>query len=125
MMIAVALLALGLGVTVWGLRRSRLASHYAFKAEENGQKEYVSQFIYTDALAALHDLDERRRAQSDQHFALTGERREFWQKDATAMREHLAQLLRRVEYYSSMKRKYERAARYPWLSVAADPPEPN
>ena len=28
------------------------------------------------------------------------------------------------EYYESMQRKYDRAARYPWLPVAPDPPEP-
>lgn len=29
-----------------------------------------------------------------------------------------------VPYYDAMSRKYERAARYPWLPVATDPPEP-
>jgi hypothetical protein len=29
-----------------------------------------------------------------------------------------------VAYYAQMKEKYERAARFPWLSVEADPPEP-
>lgn len=27
-------------------------------------------------------------------------------------------------YYSDLIRKYERAARYPWLPVASDPPKP-
>lgn len=31
---------------------------------------------------------------------------------------------RRVDYYAAMKAKYERAARYPWFTVAPDPPEP-
>jgi hypothetical protein len=29
-----------------------------------------------------------------------------------------------AEYYAAMKRKYRRAARYPWLPVASDPPGP-
>jgi len=29
-----------------------------------------------------------------------------------------------VPYYQSLRRKYERAARYPWLPVEPDPPEP-
>ena len=30
----------------------------------------------------------------------------------------------RADYHGTMRRKYERAARYPWLAVAPDPPEP-
>lgn len=29
------------------------------------------------------------------------------------------------EYWAALKRKYRRAARYPWLPVAPDPPEPS
>jgi hypothetical protein len=31
---------------------------------------------------------------------------------------------RRAEYFGRLARKYERAARYPWLPVPPDPPEP-
>ena len=31
---------------------------------------------------------------------------------------------RRIDYYCHMRMKYERAARYPWLYVETDPPEP-
>jgi hypothetical protein len=37
---------------------------------------------------------------------------------------HPDPLHRRREYYDQMRKKYERAARYPWLPVAPDPPEP-
>ncbi len=30
----------------------------------------------------------------------------------------------RAEFYSRLREKYDRAARYPWLPVAPDPPEP-
>jgi hypothetical protein len=30
----------------------------------------------------------------------------------------------RAAYHARMRRKYERAARYPWLPVEPDPPEP-
>jgi hypothetical protein len=30
----------------------------------------------------------------------------------------------RIAYHSRMRRKYERAARFPWLPVEPDPPEP-
>jgi hypothetical protein len=29
-----------------------------------------------------------------------------------------------VEYHAALRLKYERAARYPWLAVELDPPEP-
>ena len=29
-----------------------------------------------------------------------------------------------ADHYAALKRKYARAARYPWLPVAPDPPEP-
>lgn len=31
---------------------------------------------------------------------------------------------RKAEHFANLKQKYERAARYPWLPVAPDPPEP-
>src|SRR5262245_38390663 len=41
-----------------------------------------------------------------------------WYKDYT---KHFD--VRWMKYHAVMRRKYERAARYPWLSVAPDPPE--
>jgi len=35
-----------------------------------------------------------------------------------------AALGRRAAYHAAMRQKYERAARYPWLSIAPDPPPP-
>lgn len=35
-----------------------------------------------------------------------------------------ANLRLRADYHARLKRKYERATRYPWLPVAPDPPEP-
>jgi hypothetical protein len=36
----------------------------------------------------------------------------------------LGHLLRVVEYHRQLRRKYQQAAKYPWLPVATDPPEP-
>jgi hypothetical protein len=36
----------------------------------------------------------------------------------------VSQWSRRCDYFAALLRKYERAARYPWLTVSADPPEP-
>jgi hypothetical protein len=37
---------------------------------------------------------------------------------------YLSQVRAWVHYHSALTEKYERAARYPWLPVARDPPEP-
>jgi hypothetical protein len=36
----------------------------------------------------------------------------------------VAGLVRKIFYHESLARRYERAARYPWLPVEPDPPEP-
>ena len=33
-------------------------------------------------------------------------------------------LRNRADHHAALRRKYERAARYPWMSVEPDPPEP-
>jgi hypothetical protein len=33
-------------------------------------------------------------------------------------------MMERADHHASLARKYERAARYPWLSVEPDPPDP-
>jgi hypothetical protein len=37
----------------------------------------------------------------------------------------LAKMKVQAAHYARQRAKYERAARYPWLPVAPDPPEPN
>jgi hypothetical protein len=36
----------------------------------------------------------------------------------------VAPLHRKIEYHATMARKYQRVARFPWLPVEPDPPEP-
>ena len=45
--------------------------------------------------------------------------RTHWTRD-----DYLSTLSRISGYHAAMARKYERAARYPWLPVEPDPPEP-
>jgi hypothetical protein len=45
-------------------------------------------------------------------------------KNRAAMRERLDELKTRLAFDTLMRRKYERATRYPWLPVPPDPPEP-
>ena len=41
-----------------------------------------------------------------------------------ALRKRLDELTELATYHAKMQHKYERAAAYPWLSVAPDPPKP-
>jgi hypothetical protein len=47
-----------------------------------------------------------------------------WDRMADEARASAAHSARRAAYHSRLRSKYERAARYPWLPVAPDPPEP-
>jgi hypothetical protein len=52
---------------------------------------------------------------------------EFWSSDAGWWKhdsEHGFGFRRLVEYHDSMRLKYERAARFPWLAIEPDPPDP-
>jgi hypothetical protein len=39
--------------------------------------------------------------------------------------EEMTRMQRSIDYHTAMERKFENAARRPWLPVAPDPPEPN
>jgi hypothetical protein len=45
-------------------------------------------------------------------------------KFADALRKRVHELTELASYHAKMQDKYERAAAYPWLSVALDPPKP-
>jgi hypothetical protein len=47
-----------------------------------------------------------------------------WDRTAAGWAEWSAGHRARASYHARLRRKYERAARYPWLPVPADPPEP-
>ena len=95
MMILVAVLALSLSAAVLWRRRE----HYRRLAEAYALTEMVlrvdSNMARGSAAFPLLDLSESM--------------------DRNA---------RQADYYARLRRKYERAARRPWLPVEADPPEP-
>jgi hypothetical protein len=74
----------------------------------------------------------RELAQSARDRADQTRRRSFWGRlEAPAIGLVARQIEREVErsqeeaaYYATMKQKYDRAARFPWLPVAPDPPRP-
>jgi hypothetical protein len=45
-------------------------------------------------------------------------------EEITRLRGAYDRMMDRADHHASLARKYERAARYPWLPVEPDPPEP-
>ena len=70
----------------------------------------------TEAVAKLTDASAAGEMPEDHKAAIRMSAKDF--------REDAEQATRRAAYHASLKRKYERAARYPWLPVEPDPPPP-
>ena len=45
-------------------------------------------------------------------------------EEITRLHDDYGRMMDRADHHASLARKYERAARYPWLLVEPDPPEP-
>jgi hypothetical protein len=114
-MIAVAVVGIALGV-VSMVRRSRcmLARAVIHAREEREAIDVLSRPGVLRA-AAVNMVNETHRWQPG------GMRFEETQEFFGQM---LASWQRRADYHGAMRRKYERAARYPWLPVEQDPPWP-
>jgi hypothetical protein len=70
---------------------------------------------------------ERFREEAIHHFVIRsdGERaRRLWAQLPTVFHERVAAIDAWLSYHERMEEKYDRAASFPWLPVAADPPEP-
>jgi hypothetical protein len=102
LMLVVALSGLAMGGGIWGYRMWRLSREYKFQAQHQRMIERGNRAFQASML---------RVAEIDRpDAALVADRRHdvTWnQKDA--------------EYAAAMARKYERAARYPWLPFERDP----
>jgi hypothetical protein len=103
MMVAVAIVAAVAGAAAASRRWSVLASAYHVKA------------LYLGLQADLEE-ENARTADAAIWFARAS--------DPDRPERAAPRYRRRAEFYSLLRGKYERAARYPFLPVAPDPPEP-
>jgi hypothetical protein len=122
MMTAVAVLSLTLGAGVCGFRMWRLSRHYASRAQgyKTLEKAYrnvaaswtwAGQFLEGGLrLPALAAIDAK-------HFQTPGARKE---QRGVGNRWLSARLARLADDCAAQAQKYERAAWYPWVSVAPD-----
>ncbi len=130
LMLVVALAGLAMGGGIAAYRLWRLSSEYARKAqlyqasEANFRK--LAAFYLENAehdgeaaaqVSAVETSDEKLIRELDQH----ADQSKLW---AARSRENAAECATMAVSYAALSRKYERAARYPWLTVDPDPPPP-
>ena len=129
-MIVVAIAAVALGANDLRLRWDR------FRALRSTHEwKWRSCLRLADLHAATAALDEReaerlRAAILAGHYPVRSAAETVGQiasnTEAAAANERSAEkkLRARAEFHDALRLKYERAARYPWLSVRPDPPDP-
>jgi hypothetical protein len=111
MMVAVALV----GVAFGGEEFRRRRASFLFEAEIYGEVE--SDF-------AKSAREGSRRCGAWRIGRSSEELREHRAQEEVFQASWRAEAQANATYYRSLRLKYERAARYPWLSVAPDPPAP-
>jgi hypothetical protein len=84
-------------VSVWGVKMWRVSREYARRAQSYKDSEWLEKGILVHRVA---------------------------QGELAGYHALLSQHKQRAAYYAAQARKYERAARYPWLPVEPDPPAP-
>ncbi len=125
-MVAVAVMGLLMGGVVGGVRLKRRHDYFLNLVEFHLQLE--RQYVPWERAArnslqqsdlTLNFLEAARHAESNDGVELGILRPavEWERQSATRFAQAIA-------YHAAMARKYRRAARYPWLPVEPDPPEP-
>jgi hypothetical protein len=125
LMTAVAITGAFFGGAVWGVRMERLGIDYRNRSADHAKRE--AQYQAT-VVQRQRKIETTERLLARLVGVIDGARAEAWRqnreaelqqwKDMKAAHNTLA------NYHGRLRRKYERAARYPWLPIAPDPPEP-
>jgi hypothetical protein len=132
-MVVVAIAGVVMGGCVWGYRMWRLSRYYAGMAREEKICENMYRYgaaVYS-GYAEMDDESARRTASQLIDERLPKEFREHEEQrakmkaqNAIAARKTAARYASMADEYSALARKYERAARCPWLPIEPDPPLP-
>ena len=117
-MLLIAIAGLAMGGGIWGYRMWRLSDEYEVQARRHRTLALVyghpEQVVPGSVAAAMGTSDDLRRQDLKKRVERLG----------AESREEAEQYAKKADYYWAVVRKYERAARYPWLPVEPDPPEP-
>jgi hypothetical protein len=106
-MVVVAVVAMALGGYFYAVTLKRSRDNYLEMARlYSGFEAYAREILARGELPYLHiEREDGRHSPEDQ-------------------RDFREAMLREIDHYAALARKYERAARYPWLPVEPDLPEP-
>ena len=133
LMVAVAVVA----VLTWGFNLYRLSSLYSYRSAsaKAGETEHVERCRARDLTLEQFEetwlvVEGELRAIGDSESRGTYRKKRL--KEIAAKYEEGCRALRLLRvreqaiatHYARLKDKYERAARYPWLPIAPDPPLP-
>jgi hypothetical protein len=95
-----------IGLAAWGKEmRRRSASYFAQVLHHSQEEQLYDKEIHSIFACGTWGGDTPEENLANQNFAAKS-------------------CQKRSEYHAAMKRKYDRAARYPWLSVDPDAPQP-
>jgi hypothetical protein len=134
MMVVVAIVAIALGGGLWGSKMIRLSRGYALDAQMNAGFENLWLQMAAQSVAQAEEMD---KSPFDEPFnkeapllvrvivkAKLGDFEASQRTLAAKFRGFAAREARKAAHHASLRRKYERASRYPWLSVEPNPPDP-
>jgi hypothetical protein len=118
LMLSVALAGLAMGGSGWGYRMWWLSGVHARTALFH--KSWVGRYRTREAviLQAIGKIEKVVAEHSAAEPVLVAP------PHIARHREDAADYARKAHYRAALVRKYERAARFPWLPVEPDPPEP-
>ena len=109
LMLVVARLAVLCGAAAWMIRMTEKSNRYDRRAARHAQEFFLIR-DYVNTYPVLVEGLRKGGVAPEAAPKIIGE---------------IGPLSRRRDYHAAMKAKYERLARYPWLAVDPDPPEPD
>lgn len=117
MMVGVAVVAVLVWSVIEARRLHRLSKYYRERAQSAANGEIGQQRVIADRAKTIRWCQEALPTAPPQA-------REAIKQVIRANERDMARRPVGIAYYVELKRKYERAARYPWLPVANDPEIP-
>jgi hypothetical protein len=120
MMLAVASLAILMGVTREVSRLRRLSQGYTRKAVLAGREERGWRRALIDRMVSEADARQRSVTLRAKDQDLAAE----WAVEASICAEEVVEVRSVLAHFVGVHQKYQRAASRPWDMVAPDPPEP-
>jgi hypothetical protein len=130
-MITVAAVGIVLGVGIGGWRLKLRSAHYRTLATgfATREKAFATHVKHLEKIAADSERIDKEYAEGmkkrsffERALLVTGQ--SAFRAQAINLHKRIAQYQAKADWYATMKSKYQLAASRPWISLSADPPEP-